>query len=129
MKLKTQLDELRSFNEKGRAEIQRVQMDNDLLRNTIEEHPNQKATLKFMKTKDLEKNEEFWNMRKRFFGALVRILVTRYEQMKFNSQVKTTHEKYQRAMEACSKILEWKYSLQKFPSPETLSAYSDERRI
>jgi hypothetical protein len=35
-KLKSQLKELRYFNEKGQAKIQRVQMDNELLRNTME---------------------------------------------------------------------------------------------
>jgi hypothetical protein len=36
-KLKAYLDELRSFDEKDQDEIQRLQMDNELLRKTMEE--------------------------------------------------------------------------------------------
>jgi argininosuccinate lyase len=128
-KLKEELDELRSFNEKGEAKIQRVQMDNELLRNTVEECQNQTTTLEIMKTKSLEKNEELQSTQKRLFDTLDKILVIRHEQTKFNSQVKATHEKYQKALEACNKITEWKDSLQTVPSPETLPTYSDERRI
>jgi hypothetical protein len=60
-------------------------MDNELLRNTIEEPQNKTTTLKVVKTKYLGKNEELQSMHKRLFDALDRILVTGYVQMKFNS--------------------------------------------
>jgi hypothetical protein len=129
MKLKAQLDELRYFNEKGRAKIQRVQMDKKILRKTIEEHQNQTTTLEVVKTKDLEKNEELQSMQKILFSALDKILVTGYEQTKFDSQVNSTHEKYQRALEAYDTITEWKDSLPTVSSTETLLSYSDEKRI
>jgi hypothetical protein len=63
-KLKAQLEELRSFNEKGRAEFQRVQMENEVLRKTIEYHQIQTMILEVVKTKSLEKNEDFGACRK-----------------------------------------------------------------
>jgi hypothetical protein len=90
MKLKTQLEELRSFNEKGQVEFQRVQMENEVLRKTIEEHQNQTVIVEVVKTKSLEKNEELWSMQKILFSALDKVLVIGYEWTKFKSQVKPT---------------------------------------
>jgi len=53
-------------------------------------------------------------------------MMIRHEKMKFDAQVKETHEKYQKALEACNKIIDWPDSLQTFPTPETFPMYLNE---
>jgi len=61
-KLKAQLEELRSYNEKDWVEFHRVQMENEVLRNTIEYHQIHTTIPEVVKKKSLEKNEELQSM-------------------------------------------------------------------
>jgi hypothetical protein len=45
-------------------------MDNELLRKTMEECWNQIATFEIVKTKSLDKNEEYHSTKKRLFSTL-----------------------------------------------------------
>jgi hypothetical protein len=61
-------------------------------------------------------------MQKKLFYALNKIHKAKSDQIKLGLQVKTMQEKYQKAQEADSKIIEWQDSNQNHPN--TLPMYS-----
>jgi hypothetical protein len=82
-----------------------------------------------VKIEALDKNEKLWSMHKRLFNALNIVLVIEYECLKFDSQVKDTHENYKKSLEAYDTIAEWKEFPPTFMSSETLSFYFDKQII
>jgi hypothetical protein len=83
----------------------------------------QTVVMETVKENFVEVNENLMDMQKKLFYVLNKIHNAKSIQIKLSLQVKTMKEKYQKAQEAHSKIIEWKDSNQS--SPNTLPVYSE----
>jgi hypothetical protein len=100
-----------------------LQLDNDLLKKTIEENKMKTIVMETVKEKSTKVNEKLRDMHNKLFYALNKIHKAKSDQIKLGLQVKEMQEKYQKAQEAHSKIIEWKDNNQS--SPNTLLVYSN----
>jgi hypothetical protein len=99
-----------------------LQLDNDLIKKTIEENRMKTLFRETVKEESTEVNENLTDLQKKLFYAPIKIHKAKSDHIKLGLQVKEMQEKYQKAQEAHSMIIEWKDSNQS--SPDTLLVYS-----